>query len=189
MSEYTVDEILNNKCLGKHKRCGVYKITNIVNKKIYIGSSKSILQRWRNHIRELNYNSHSNMFLQDDWNTYGKYNFIFEILENCSETDRYIVEQKYLNELFPFYRSDNGYNIAEKSTQRNESNVRLFKPERLTDNYYIVKAKGCKPHVIDGDHCKNTSRDDLENECFNFDTYKRIRHEIIEQCGFDDWEW
>lgn len=190
MSEYTVKEILDikHKCLGNTKRCGVYKITNIVNHKIYIGSSKTILQRWRNHIKTLEAHTHSNMFLQVDWDKYGKNNFVFEILEECAENDRYDIEQKYLDEFFPFYRSDKGYNISEKSTQRNENNVKLFKSKN-GDNYYIVKTRGCKPYKMDATYCNNTSRECLEEECFNLDTCVRICDEIVEQCGYDDWEW
>ena len=191
MSKYTVDEIIDNKhrCLGRYKKCGVYKITNLANNKIYIGSSKTILRRWRNHIRELNDNKHKNLFLQEDWNKYGKENFVFEILEECFESNRYEIEQKYLDELFPFYRSGNGYNISEKSTQRNECNVRLFNPKD-GENYYIVKAKGCKRYIkLDKMHCDNTSREDLQEECISLDSYCDIRSDIIEQCGYDSWEW
>ena len=80
--------------------------------------------------------------------------------------------------------------VTKKSNQRNEINVRLSQPRKdCLDDYYTVKAKGCRPHLMDGEHCRHASRADLEEECFNLDTYSRIRHEIIEQCGFDDWEW
>lgn len=32
-----------------NKICGVYKIKNIVNDKFYIGSSKDIKKRWKQH--------------------------------------------------------------------------------------------------------------------------------------------
>lgn len=188
---YNVEQILDKKhrCLGANKVSGIYKITNVKNNKIYIGSSKHILQRWKNHIRELNENKHKNFYLQNDWNEYGKDCFIFEIVEQCLESDRYSIEQKYLNDLMPFYRTGTGYNICEKSTERNESNVRFYKPENILDNYFIVKAKGHRPHIMDSDYCMNTSKDELEWECFCLDTYNIIRKDIIEQCGHDDWEW
>lgn len=188
---YAADIILDKKhrCLGRYKVCGVYKITNIKNNKIYIGSSKSILQRWKNHIKELESNKHKNIYLQHDWNEYGKDSFIFEVLKECSENIRYSVEQEYLNSLMPFYRTGNGYNICEKSTERNEINVRFFKPKDPSDNYYMVKAKGCKPHLMDADHCNSSTKEDLEWECFSLDAYAQIRNDIIEQNGFDDWEW
>lgn len=190
MSEYTVYKIIDKKhrCLGSRNKCGVYKITNIQNKKFYIGSSKTILQRWRNHIRELESNTHKNMFLQADWNEYGKDNFIFEILEECAESDRYQIEQQYLDKFMPFYRSEKGYNISEKSTQRNESNVRLFQSKETSDDYYIVKVKGCKPYVMDGEHCRNTSREDLKDECYALKTFDEIRRYMLEANGYDD-DW
>lgn len=190
MSSFTVNKIMDKThiCLGKAKRTGVYKITNIKNQKIYIGSSKNILQRWKNHIRELESNSHKNVFLQEDWNEYKKEDFIFEILEECLEEERYILEQKYLDCLHPYYRNGNGYNISEKSTQRNEYNVRLFKPENPCDDYYIVKAKGCKPCIMDGEHCRNTSREELEDECYALQTYHELREYILSSNGYDD-DW
>lgn len=35
--------------MAKDKVCGVYKITNKVNGKVYIGQSKDIYIRWKNH--------------------------------------------------------------------------------------------------------------------------------------------
>ena len=54
--------------------CGVYKIVNTVNGKIYIGSSKNIDRRWNEHIRVLELNAHNNQHLQNAWNKYGKNN-------------------------------------------------------------------------------------------------------------------
>jgi len=189
--EYTVCEIMDNKhrCFGNHKKCGVYKITNIKNNKIYIGSSKNILQRWKNHIKELEKNKHKNFYLQHDWNEYKKDSFIFEVLIECSEATRYSVEQEYLNNLMPFYRTGTGYNISEKATERNETNVRFFKPDNPYDNYFIVKTKGCKPHLMDVDYCNNMTKEDLEWKCIALDMYYQIRDDMIEQNGYDDWEW
>jgi len=38
------------------KIIGVYKITNIVNNKVYVGSSFDIKQRWNRHLNELKQN-------------------------------------------------------------------------------------------------------------------------------------
>ena len=35
--------------MGKKPICGIYKITNQVNSKIYIGQSKDIYRRWKEH--------------------------------------------------------------------------------------------------------------------------------------------
>ena len=88
--------------------CGVYKIINNVNGKIYIGQSINIKARWTDHINTLNRNSSHSVLLQRAWNKYGPDNFTFEILELCSEEMLDEVESKYIN----FYNSiKNGYNL------------------------------------------------------------------------------
>ena len=54
---------------------GIYKITNKINNKIYIGSSYSISKRISEHKYQLRRNSHPNIHLQSSWNKYGEDNF------------------------------------------------------------------------------------------------------------------
>lgn len=91
--------------------CGIYKITCKINNRFYIGSSKDINARWNMHKWELNNNRHDNIFLQRDWNRYGEENFTFEVLEECEFGTQFTVEQRYLNELKPFFKDGTGYNI------------------------------------------------------------------------------
>ena len=60
-------------------KTGVYKITNLVNGKVYIGASKNIEKRWWGHKRCTDSPIHS------DLETYGLDNFKFEILLECPE--------------------------------------------------------------------------------------------------------
>lgn len=60
---------------------GIYKIKNTINNFSYIGSSKDIKRRFRNHKYFLRANKHGSIYLQRSWNKYGENNFIFEILE------------------------------------------------------------------------------------------------------------
>lgn len=78
---------------------GVYKITNTVNGKFYIGSSKNIKNRWFKHTALLRHNKHENLHLQNAWNKYKEENFVFEILELCELEDLLIREQYYLDTL------------------------------------------------------------------------------------------
>lgn len=84
---------------NKVKICGVYQIRNLVNGKLYIGSSFNIKQRWAKHKVFLNKNIHHSKYLQNSWNKYGKKNFIFEILETCllDKTLILSLEQKYID--------------------------------------------------------------------------------------------
>ena len=63
------------------KICGIYKIENKINHKIYIGQSNDIETRWTHHKWELNNHKHSNNHLQKAWDKFGEENFIFEIVE------------------------------------------------------------------------------------------------------------
>lgn len=64
---------------------GIYKITNIVNRKAYIGKSKDIEFRIITHFSKLRNNKHYNAYLQRSFNKYGEDSFQVEILEECYE--------------------------------------------------------------------------------------------------------
>lgn len=61
---------------------GIYKITNLVNKKVYVGQSVNLEERKYRHFLELAGNRHDNSHLQSAFNKYGKENFVFEIIES-----------------------------------------------------------------------------------------------------------
>lgn len=88
---------------------GIYKIRNILNDRCYIGSSNKIKRRKVEHIGKLRRNQHENSYLQRAWNKYGESNFIFEILELCSDSELLIKEQSYLDNVKKLY---NGTRIA-----------------------------------------------------------------------------
>lgn len=88
--------------------CGIYKIVNNINGKIYIGQSINIKSRWKDHINALNRGDSSCTLLQRAWNKYGQENFSFEILELCSEDMLDEIEIKYINN---YDSCNSGYNI------------------------------------------------------------------------------
>jgi len=90
--------------------CGIYQIKNIVNGKVYIGSSKRIGSRWKDHIRMLNNNKHHSLHLQSAWNMYGPDNFEFSVLEKCSVDEIFKREQYYIDKT-KCYDMEYGYNI------------------------------------------------------------------------------
>lgn len=112
------------------KTCGVYKIVNIVNGKIYVGSSNDIKKRWYQHQKSLKDGIHGNPYLQNAWNKYGSQSFKFEIVEECEPAMQFEREQFYLNELNPF--GDNGYNI-----------VRQISKDYMSDNYMVKTCARC----------------------------------------------
>lgn len=84
--------------------CGIYKITNTIDGKCYIGQSIHIEYRWIQHCSS-NYDSVIHRAIEK----YGKSNFTFQILEECNkesldEREQYWIK-KY-NSIVP-----NGYNV------------------------------------------------------------------------------
>lgn len=89
---------------------GIYKITNCVNNKVYIGKSIDILnKRWPYHKTLLNNGTHVNKHLQNSWNKYGEENFDFSIIFECSqdELDKYEI---YYISVYKSYLPEYGYN-------------------------------------------------------------------------------
>ncbi len=91
---------------------GIYKITNKINNKVYIGSSKNITYRWKQHIDSLESKKHHNIKLQLDWNKYGYCNFTFEILEIVKNNDNLLKREQYYIDKFKSYSDELGYNIT-----------------------------------------------------------------------------
>ena len=59
----------------------IYKITNIINNRVYIGQTKQYSIRQRQHMNDLKSNRHSNTYLQEDYNKQSPSDFVFMIIE------------------------------------------------------------------------------------------------------------
>lgn len=101
---------------------GIYKITNIVNGKFYIGSSVNIRKRWISHKCDLNKQRHHNRHLQFSFNKHGFDCFKFEVLEQCSRELLKDTEQKYLDRI----DNDKCYNIFKESYAVNGKNHPMY---------------------------------------------------------------
>jgi len=92
------------------KIIGIYKITNIINNKVYIGQSKDIDTRLRGHKSTLKANTHFNIHLQRAYNKYGINSFTYDIQEECSE-DVINNRESYWIEFYNSMDRFHGYNI------------------------------------------------------------------------------
>lgn len=90
---------------------GIYKITNIINNKSYIGQSINIEKRIKEHFwkancqKDISFNS----ILHQAIRKYGENNFKWEVLEECSIENIDKLEQDYIQKYNTI--SPNGYNI------------------------------------------------------------------------------
>ena len=88
----------------------IYKITNLVNGKEYIGqTSLSIQERFKQHIHDANKGYYNHRPLYNAFNKYGIENFIVEELEECNTEE---VNQKEIEYINKFDTYSNGYNAT-----------------------------------------------------------------------------
>lgn len=81
------------------KISGIYKITNRITNQFYIGSSKNIFLRWKDHKKPSTIKRYKNQKLYKDFIEYGIKNFLFEIIEktipeNLKNTEKYYIDIK-----------------------------------------------------------------------------------------------
>jgi group I intron endonuclease len=89
--------------IQKFKFSGIYSITNIINGKSYIGSSKNIRDRIRTHLKLLEERKHINKKLSNAVNKYGIDNFKFSVLSKCPQEYCIKLEQWFLDNVKPEY--------------------------------------------------------------------------------------
>jgi len=107
--------------------CGIYEIINTINNKRYIGKSKDIDNRWKQHINLLSKNKHHSIKLQRAWNKYGNDSFEFNILEITNQDKLPALEKSYIEKLDSF---KNGYNmVLENSEYKTKRKVYEFQEQ------------------------------------------------------------
>lgn len=99
---------LCNNIIGTSTVTGIYKITNQVTKECYIGQSVDISKRWKDHAKcGLGIDTPAGNKLYKAMQTYGIWNFSWEVLEQCSK-DLLDEKEKYYIDLYDSYNY--GYN-------------------------------------------------------------------------------
>lgn len=108
---------LNREYMERVKPAGVYQVKNTLNGRMLLGSSLNLEGPLNRHKFMLKIGSHTNKFLQNDWNELGADNFVFEILEEVNVVDSpnfnlsdelTLLEMIWLEKLNPV---ENGYNL------------------------------------------------------------------------------
>ena len=78
---------LIGRVVGKEVKTGIYKITNTLNQKVYIGQAVNIAERWKQHIkRALGAEPLTQNKLYPAMQKDGVWNFTFEIVEVCDKS-------------------------------------------------------------------------------------------------------
>ena len=121
---------------------GIYKITNKINGKAYIGQSVHIEERWKQH-----QNHYSNSLIYQAIQKYKVENFIFEVLEECNNDPNILNCREeywinYFNTVIP-----NGYNRTPGGNQHSvEVHYTKLNAEQVTalinDLLYSTMSQG-----------------------------------------------
>lgn len=77
----------------------IHSISQLEN--FYIGSSIDIKARWGTHLHNLKKGSHHSKRLQAIFNNNGIDDIVFTVIQTCSDSDIFAVEQKYISLLKP----------------------------------------------------------------------------------------
>lgn len=128
---------------------GIYKITNLLNNKSYIGQSINIANRWTEHKRVAFKETDKayNYPLYRAIRKYGLENFIFEVLEECSEPDLNDREMYWIS----FFNTFNdGYNLTPGGGGQRKYEIQQILNIYKENNSISATAKviGCHPNTI-----------------------------------------
>lgn len=110
-----------------NKISAVYKIVNTITGDFYVGSSKNIKRRWRDHKEPSTWKKKPNKLLYQDFQNYGLDKFRFQIL--CPVEPEYLkhVEQEFIEMLHPAYNSNNAKGLdVEKRKETNRKAIRKY---------------------------------------------------------------
>ena len=107
--------------------CGIYKITNKINGHSYIGQSVDIERRWRQHINFPKENSKYPLY--QAFRKYGIENFIFEIVELCSQ-EKLNEREIYFIAKYNSYKQ--GYNQTSGGSGSSHCQIKLSNEDILT---------------------------------------------------------
>lgn len=101
---------------------GIYRIRNLLDGKVYIGSSYKLSRRFATHQKALENGSHYAKHLQAAWNRDGSASFAFEVLLVCEKSDVLFYEQRALD---TFQCVDRRFGYNSNPTAKSRAGVKL----------------------------------------------------------------
>lgn len=114
MPSYTYLNLKKSKPI-REKKCGVYSIVCLANKKTYYGSTRDSYNRICIHKCLLRKGQHINKDLQRDFDKYGESNFVFSMEEQTADI---LIARMKERQLIDIKRKDGVYNYDRKPQKR-----------------------------------------------------------------------
>ena len=108
---------------------GIYIIKNTKNGKLYVGSSKNVEKRWKEHERSLRSGKHHSKKLQRAYDkAVDKSVFIYEVIEEVADDKLLFEREQHYIDTLGSYQS--GYNCSEKSSDPSRTTATGKKKEK-----------------------------------------------------------
>lgn len=162
----------------------IYLIINIINNKFYIGSSNNFNRRKKEHLNQLECNTHFNKYLQSSYNKYGKSNFIFvKLFNNINKLE---VEQVILN-YADINNNKNCYNLSDLAScpNNNKKVYRISKDLNSFKKYKSIK-QASKDNNIESSNissCCLRKRTTAGGFYWSFDEPKNFKPKVNNYVG------
>lgn len=125
---------------------GIYKITNIITGKIYVGSAVNLNKRFSQHKTKLKYNKHHSSKLQNSYNKHGVSSFEFETIEECVKEKLVEREQHYIDLYDVFNKGYNCSPIA-GSPMMNKKHTQKTKNKMSDSRKKVIITDECKKNI------------------------------------------
>ena len=178
---------------------GIYKITNQINGKVYVGKASNLNSRKINHFWALEHNNHHNPHLQRAYNKYGKDNFVFEIICLCLKEELSLKEYEWVKKL-RVNKNHLGYNIeiidpdckkyhSEDTKKKISASKKGFKHSEETKQKMSSIKKGfCPPKLtMESARKANLGRKNSEDTKLRMSLAKKGKRIIKEKSKVDQY--
>lgn len=116
---------------------GIYKITNKITGKVYVGASLNIGLRHQAHLTRLRNGYHHNTDLQKDFDKYGPDAFGLEVIEEIPETDPDLMHQreKFWIKYYPYiYNTGRQLGTGKRSCSLYKDGIDISQLEKINHN-------------------------------------------------------
>ena len=155
------------------KISGIYKITNTVTGKFYIGSSKDVKRRWAVHKCKSKWKECPNNPMYQDMQKYGIDKFEMQILEVVEPEELKEAEQQFIETLKPTYNRCNAKGLDIE--RRKETNKKAQKKYEKTEKRKRAKKEYNK------EYHKSERYKEYQKEYQKSDKYKEHQKEFYKE--------
>jgi group I intron endonuclease len=135
----------------------MYKITNIVNQKVYIGQTNNPILRWSQHKSNAKYNR-GNQVITRALTKYGSNVFTFEVIAMClTQLDADVTEEQLIQQ-YDSRNTNKGYNISAGGNTTPRTPEMLAKLSDSLRKYYKTHDGWLKGKKLSKEWKENISR-------------------------------